>query len=73
MLKHLDASLMSFVTAMWQKLELNTSKMKSEIELTLYEKQREIDAVRRKVEWEMNGLFSYLMQRKQACAVSELR
>ncbi|XP_046845477.1 protein Niban 2-like [Xenia sp. Carnegie-2017] len=54
-LKHLDASLMSLVTAMWQKLELNTSKMKSEIELTLYEKQREIDAVRRKVEWEMNG------------------
>ena len=54
-LKDLDASLSNLVAPLWKTLMDNKEKIRLKVEKLIREKEREIAAVRRKVEWEMNG------------------
>ncbi|XP_028394823.1 niban-like protein 1 [Dendronephthya gigantea] len=54
-LKDVDASVLNLVTSLWKNLKEDTVKIQLEVETLIREKDREIAAVRRKVEWDMNG------------------
>ena len=48
---------MNLVDPMWKTLMDNKEKIQLKVETLIREKEREIAAVRRKVEWEMNGMI----------------
>ena len=52
----MDTSLTNLVAPLWKTLMDNKEKIKLKVEKLIREKEREIAAVRRKVEWEMNGI-----------------
>jgi hypothetical protein len=56
-LKDVDSSVMNLVDPMWKTLMDNKEKIQLKVETLIREKEREIAAVRRKVEWEMNGMI----------------
>lgn len=49
---------MSLVTPLWKNLMGDKDRIQLQVEALICEKEREIAAVRRKVEWEMNGITS---------------
>ena len=48
---------MNLVVPLWRTLQGDKEKIRLKVETLIREKEREIVAVRRKVEWEMNGII----------------
>ena len=51
---------MALVVPLWKSLQEEQNEIKLKVSTLIREKEREIAAVRRKVEWEMNGRDNYL-------------
>jgi hypothetical protein len=48
---------MNLVVPLWKTLQGDKETIRLKVETLIREKEREIVAVRRKVEWEMNGII----------------
>ena len=51
---------MALVVPLWKSLKEEQTEIKLKVSTLIRDKEREIAAVRRKVEWEMNGTDKYL-------------
>lgn len=51
---------MALVVPLWKSLKEEQNEIKLKVSTLIRDKEREIAAVRRKVEWEMNGTDNYL-------------
>ena len=54
-IRTLDSSVLAHVSPAWKVLLEDKEVIRSKVQTLLKEKRAEIAAVRRKVEWEMNG------------------